>query len=185
MTRRPLAGLAVLLSLSAAPAGAETFLTGFAGAAFSGSTARTRTTYGGSLGFLGGIAGFEVEFATTPDFFGDSRGDVFTENNVLTLMGSLLLAVPAGPVRLYGAVGGGLMKTRVSDPDNLFDVDSSDFGINAGGGLFIFLSDHFGLRGDLRYFRDLQDNGADGGVFGIDFGKVSYWRGVGGITLRF
>jgi hypothetical protein len=188
MMRRHLAGLTVVglvLTLFASSARADALLTGFAGVAFEGSTDRTRGTYGGSLGFLGdGIAGFEIEFATTPDFFGESGEDVFTNNNVVTLMGSLLLAAPAGPVRIYGAVGGGLMKTRLSDRDNLFDVDSNDFGINAGGGLLVFLGDHFALRGDIRYFRDLQDDQPDGD-FDIDFGTVSYWRGVGGITFSF
>jgi hypothetical protein len=182
--RRHLAGLAVVLSLSAAPAGADVLLTGFAGGAFGGSTDRTRGTYGGALGFLGSVVGFEAEFSTTPDFFGSSSGDVFTDNNVVTLMGSLLVTLPTGPVRIYGAFGGGLMKTRLNDAGQLFDVDSNDFGINAGGGLLLFLGDHFGLRGDIRYFRDLQDDNPDGN-FDIDFGKVSYWRGVGGIVIRF
>jgi hypothetical protein len=185
MMRRHLAGLAVLVLLSVTSARAETLLTGFAGVAFSGSTDESRGTYGGSLGFLGdGIAGFEIDFATTPDFFGESREDVFTDNNVLTVMGNLLLAAPAGPVRIYGAVGGGLLKTRLSDRDGLFDVDSNDFGISAGGGLLLSLGDHFALRGDIRYFRDLQDDDPDGD-FDVDFGSVSYWRGVGGITIRF
>ncbi len=179
-----LAGLAVAVSLSAAPAGADVLLTGFAGGAFGGSTDRTRGTYGGALGFLGSVVGFEVEFATTPDFFGGTGNAVFTDNNVVTLMGSLLVTLPTGPVRIYGAVGGGLMKTRLADVGHLFDVDSNDFGIDVGGGLFLFLGDHFGLRGDIRYLRDLQDNHSDGN-FDIDFGKVSYWRGTGGITIRF
>jgi hypothetical protein len=182
--RGHVAGLAVLLALAAAPAGADTLLTGFAGGAFGGSTTSTQGTYGGSLGFLGHVVGFEVDFATTPDFFGNSPTRVFTDNNVLTLTGNLLVTLPTGPVRIYGVVGGGLMKTRLADAGQLFDVDSNDFGIDAGGGLLLFLGDHFGLRGDIRYFRDLQDNDADGN-FDIDFGKVSYWRGVGGIVLRF
>src|SRR5262245_741081 len=183
MMRRHLAALAALGLLWARPAAADTLLSGFAGAAFGGSTQRSRGTYGGSLAFLGNVAGFEVEFATTPDFFGESREDVFTDNNVLTLMGSLLVAFPPGPVRVYGVVGGGLLKTPLADPGNLFDVDSNDFGINAGGGVLIFLGDHFGLRGDIRYFRDLQND--DDGDFDIDFGNVDYWRAVGGITLKF
>jgi opacity protein-like surface antigen len=184
MMRRHLAGLAALVLLYASPADADTLLTGFAGVAFGGSADKSHGTYGGSLGFLGGVAGFELEFATTPDFFGESREDVFTDNNVLTAMGSLLIAFPPGPVRVYGAAGAGLMKTRLSDPDGLLDIDSNDFGINVGGGLFVFLGDHFALRGDVRYFRDLQDDEPDGD-FDIDFGNVSYWRAVGGITLKF
>jgi opacity protein-like surface antigen len=174
-----------LLTSLAAEARSEVLITPFAGVAFSGSTDRSRGTYGGGLGFLGaGVAGFELEFATTPDFFGDTEDEgVFTRNSVVTLSANLILATP-GPVRVYGTVGGGLLKTRLEDPDRLFDVDSNDFGINAGGGLLFFFSDHVGLRGDIRYFRDLSDDDPDG-EFDLDFGQVSYWRAVGGITFKF
>jgi hypothetical protein len=183
MMRRHLAGLAALVLLCASPAGADTLLTGFAGVAFGGSTEATHGHYGGSIGFLGSVLGFEAEFATTPDFFGEGDG-VFSDNNVLTGMGSLLVVFPPGPLRVYGAVGGGILKTRLADPDGLLDIDNNDFGINVGGGLFVFFGDNFGLRGDIRYFRDLQDDTPDGD-FDIDFGNVSYWRAVGGITLKF
>jgi hypothetical protein len=179
-----LVGLVLLGGAGSAPA--ETLLTGFGGVAFSGATDRSRGTYGGSLGFLGGgVFGFEVEFANTPEFFGnaDNQG-VFTDNNVTTLMGSILLAAPAGPVRIYGAAGAGLLKTRLADPDRLFSIDSNDFGINVGGGLLGFFGEHVGLRADIRYFRDLQDPDPDN-AFDLDFGHVDYWRAVGGITFKF
>ncbi len=173
-----------LLLLGTSAASAETVLTPFAGVAFAGATERSRGTYGGSLAFLGGVAGFEVEFAITPHFFGDNvSGDLFTKNDVSTLMGSFLVAVPGETVRVYGAVGAGLLKTRLADAASLFEVDSSDFGINAGGGLIIYLGHTVGLRADVRYFRNLSDlhNG------GLDFelGTVDYWRAVGGISFRF
>ncbi|HSD29185.1 MAG TPA: outer membrane beta-barrel protein [Vicinamibacteria bacterium] len=177
--------LAVLLLLPAGPAYAETLLTGFAGGAFGGATDRTRGTYGGALGFLGnGVVGFELEFAATPDFFGESDEGVFSTNNVLTGMGSLLLALPGGPLRLYAAAGAGVMKTKLEDPDRLLEFDSNDFGINVGGGLLVNLGDHVALRGDVRYFRDLQDDEPDGD-FDLDLGTVDYWRAVGGLTFRF
>ena len=183
--RRRLAGLALvaLLVLSAGPVFPETLLTGFAGGAFGGATARTRGTYGGAIGFLGaGPVGFELEFAVTPDFFGDSEG-VFTDNNVVTGMGTLLLATP-GSVRIYAAAGAGVLKTRLEDPDQLLHVDSNDFGINLGGGLLASLGDHLDLRGDVRYFRDLQNNQPNGAL-DLDLGHVDYWRAVGGLTLKF
>ena len=108
MWRRSLTVLALALALGGGTLHAETLLTGFGGVAFGGATDRTRGSYGGALGFLGhGILGCELEFATTPEFFGNAREDVFTDNNVLTLMGSILLAAPAGPIRIYGAAGRG------------------------------------------------------------------------------
>jgi opacity protein-like surface antigen len=179
------ATLALLPLLLAAPVCGETLLTGFAGVAFSGDAGKTPGSYGGALGFLGtGAFGFELEFGTTPQFFGPASGHVFTDNNVLTLMGSWLLATPPGPLRLYGALGAGLLKTRLDDPDRLLSIDSNDFGIGVGGGLIVSLGDHFALRGDARYFRSLQDPDPDG-KFDIDLGNLDYWRVVGGITLKF
>ena len=77
----------------------------------------------------GGIVGFEIEGTYTPDFFGDTPGD----NNVTTLMGNLLLGVPIGDsARIYATGGAGLMKFRVQDVDEFFDIDRNDFGINVG-----------------------------------------------------
>jgi opacity protein-like surface antigen len=191
MTRGRLAAAASLLLLilaspwAAAPARAETLLTAFGGISFGGATDKTRGTYGAALGFLGdGPFGFELEFATTPEFFGNAREDVFSENNVLTMMGSFLLATPRSDLRFYAAFGGGLMKTRLQDSGQLFSIDSNDFGINVGGGLIGSLSENVALRVDFRYFRDVQDPDPDNN-FDVDLGNVDYWRAVGGITFKF
>ena len=42
-----------------------------------------------------------------------------------------------------------------------------------------FFTDNFGVRGDVRYFRNFGDHEADN-EFDIDFGDFSYWRGTGG-----
>ena len=189
MIGRSVLVLGAVMVLGATTAGAEVMLTPFAGAAFGGVTDRTRPTYGLALGFLGqGVVGFEAEFATIPEFFGDSAtAGAFTKNNVVTLMGSVLLAIPAGPVRVYGAAGAGLMKTRVQAADTFFDVSSSDFGINVGGGVIGYIGSHVGLRADIRYFRDLSDlhPTGDSTVFNLALGKVDYWRAVGGLTFKF
>lgn len=175
--------VAALLLLGVSGASAETVLTPFAGVAFGGATDSSQGTYGGSLAFFGRVTGFEAEFGITPNFFGDAPpGQFFTKNDVVTVMGSLLVVIPRGPVRAYGAVGGGLLKTRLEDGDQLFDVNSSDFGINVGGGLIAYLGQTVGLRADLRYFRSLTDVDTGGGPH---LGTVDFWRAVGGISLRF
>jgi hypothetical protein len=182
--RRAMAAAFTVLALllpGGLPARADVLLTPFAGVSFGGDTERSRGTYGGALGFLGeGVTGFEIDFAFCPDFFGGPDVvDVFTHNNVDTLTGNLLVASP-GNVRLYGTVGVGLIKSRLQDPSHAFDVDSSDFGFDAGGGLMLFVSAHIGLRGDLRYFRSFSER-TSGGLLG----HLDYWRGTGGITFRF
>lgn len=177
--------LAVLASIGGASVSAETVLTPFAGVAFGGATERSRGTYGGALGFLGRTSGFEVEFGTTPHFFGDAaESEFFTKNDVVTLMGSLLLVLPGDDVRVYGALGAGLMKTRLEEAADLFDIGSTDFGFAAGGGVMVFVGRTVGLRADIRYLRSFSDLDGDGGP-SLNLGPVEYWRAVGGISLRF
>lgn len=176
-------GLLALCACAAAPARAETLLSPAVGVAFSGSTDDSKITYGGALTFKSaeGVLGFAVDFGYTPDFLGSSR---LGNNNVTTLMGNLVLMAP-GPVRLYGSVGLGIVKTRVLDVTGLFKVDSNEMGLNAGGGLVWFPGGgSVGVQGDLRYFRNLTDPEPDD-EFDVDLGGLSFWRATGGITFRF
>lgn len=161
---------------------AETYITPFAGLAFSGDTDDSKVTWGAGLTLApadGGL-GFNVDFARTSDFFGTSR---FLDNSVTTLTGNLVLMSP-GRTRFYGVAGGGLMKARVSDAAGLFDIDSNDFGIDVGGGLMAGGEGPIGFQADVRYFRALQDPEPDD-EFDVDFGELDYWRAYAGISIRF
>ncbi len=173
----------LLLALGlAVPASAETYLTPFAGLAFSGNTDDSKLTFGGDLAFAGsGPFGFSVDFGYTKDFFGDEAP--LGDNNVTTLMGNVMLITPGHP-RLYASGGVGLMKTRVEDVTGFFNVDSSDFGFNVGGGLYLVGDGPIGFRADIRYFRTLTDPEPDG-EFDVDFGSLDYWRGTAGVTFKF
>jgi opacity protein-like surface antigen len=177
--------LAAGLACGIAPrASAETILTPYAGIVFGSDVNEEHGVYGGSLAFTGGVLGFEVDFAYAPDFFGGNR-DIVPENNVTTLMGSFMFSGRlGGNSRIYGVVGGGLLKQRVDDPDDFFDVDRNDFGIDVGGGIQVGLSEHVGIRGDIRYFRNVGDDEPDN-EFDIDFGSFSYWRATGGLSFTF
>jgi len=175
---------ALALCATAQPASADTVITGTVGATFSGDVEESHVSYGAAIGFLGeGIFGFEVEGTYTPHFFGPDL-DIGT-SNVTTLMGNIVLGVPIGGhnSRIYATGGVGLMKFRVPDPDVFFDIDRNDWGVNAGAGVMIGLGDRFGLRGDIRYFRDIHESTT--GDFDVDFGGFNYWRGAGGITFKF
>jgi hypothetical protein len=176
--------LLVLATLAlAVPARAETALTPFVGLAFGGRADDSKVTYGGALSFYGdGVGlGFEVDFGYTPDFFGETG---FRDNNVTTLTGNLLFVAGGGVARFYLAGGGGLLKTRVSDVDGFFDVDSNDFGFDVGGGIEVGLGGTFGLRADLRYFRALTDPQPDD-EFDIDLADLDFFRASLGLSLRF
>ena len=64
-----------------------------------------------------------------------------------------------GGVRPYVTGGAGLLRSNIS-ATTFFpnDFHANDFGINVGGGVHGYFNDRVGLRGDLRYFRLLQDN---------------------------
>jgi opacity protein-like surface antigen len=175
--------LAVLPLLAAPAARADTILTGSVGSTFGGDLDQSHISYGGALSFVGdGILGFEVEGAYTPHFFGNDPN--IDSSNAATLMGNLLLATPTGhSFRLYATGGVGIMKFKVTDFDPTFDVDQNDFAMNAGAGVFLGFGGPLGVRGDIRYFRDLQTRTDD--ITKVDFGKVDFWRGSVGLTLRF
>ncbi|HUG53024.1 MAG TPA: outer membrane beta-barrel protein [Vicinamibacteria bacterium] len=178
----PLAALVVLFA-APPPAAPETLLTATIGRAFGGDLEQGELSYGASIGFMGdGIVGFEVEGVYTPDVFGDTPAGT---NNITTLMGNLLLGAPLGEAgRIYAKGGVGIMKFRVPDVDDFFDIDSNDFGMNAGAGVMVNLGERFALKGEIAYFRNLEDPEPDND-FDVDFGGFSYWRGSAGLSLRF
>jgi opacity protein-like surface antigen len=170
--------------LASAPARGEVLLTPFGGKAFSGSLDSSRTTYGAAIGFLGGgVFGFEGEFSYVKDFFGALEvPEAASSNKVQSLSFDLMAAVPAGSTRVYGSGGLSLLRPALTSRTGFVVVDQDKVGFNVGGGLLIFLSDHVGLRGDLRYFRTFGDltSGDE-----VTLGTLDYWRGTGGLTFRF
>jgi len=196
-----LAALATMLAPGAASA--DWLFTPSVGLAFNGSpgglsgvnpnvrTGHEHLTYGASIGWMGaGILGWEAEFAYTPEFFEpeDNNPDLIDSSNVTTFMVNAILGVPVGGTtgggfRPYFSGGIGLMQTHVTEAISLLKVDNSEFGVNLGGGAMIFVSDHFGLRGDLRYFRRLSDPDEDN-EFDIAFGDLDYWRASASLTFR-
>ena len=149
--------------------------------------------FGASLSWMGaGAFGFEVDFGYSPNFFQNTAGDddfEYGDSNVTTLMANLKVGAPiggqtGGGIRPYASGGLGLIKSRIDDPDDLFELDSTDWGFNVGGGVAGFFSDNFGLQGDVRYFRSLQDNEPDD-EFDLALGSFNFWRGTVGLVFRF
>lgn len=201
-TRLMQSGFVVLLMGAATPASADWLLTPYLGVTFGSGVEfadlvdfgdfEKKTTYGGTLTWMGaGIVGFEADFGVTPDFFELPTGPIdidFGDTNVTTLMGNVVVGAPIGGTsgpgfRPYGSVGLGLLRSRIDASDLFDDVDSNELGINLGGGAHIFFSDSIGIRGDLRYFRSLQDDGED--LIDLDLGSFDFWRATVGVTFRF
>jgi opacity protein-like surface antigen len=153
-----------------------------------------QSNFGASLAWMGaGAVGFEIDFGWSPNFFENTTtGDTdfeFGDSNVTTLMANLTLGAPIGGqrgpgIRPYASGGLGLIKSRIGDAGDLFHADSNDWGFNVGAGIAGFFTDNIGLRGDVRYFRSLQDNEPDEDV-DLALSDFRFWRGTIGVTFRF
>jgi len=177
-----------LLAVNVTPAHADGFLSPFIGYNFGGDSQNCvsfsnceekRTNWGVSIGSTGSLFGFEEDIGYAPDFFGSAPG---VDNAVLTLMSNLLLTIPAGPVRPYGLIGLGLVRPHAKTDLTGLATDQNTLGWDIGGGVNIFFGHTFGVRGDLRHVRTLQDIT----LFGVfNNAPLDFWRASTGITLRF
>jgi len=192
------------------PASADWLFTPYLGIVFGGAANTVdidtldeafeqRAVFGGSLATMGsGIFGLEFDFGYAPNFFQLTEGgedfEFFDVNSsITTLMGNVVIGVPIGGtggpgVRPYVTGGLGLMRGSVQFGDLFEDISSNDLAVSFGGGAHVFFSDTLGVRGDVRYFRGLQNNDDDGTVpeftdFGL--GDFDFWRATIGVTFRF
>ncbi len=175
---------ALLTIASATPAHAEGFITPFVGFNFGGDSANClsltncqekRTNFGVSFGVLSGF-GFEEDISYAKDFFGSTPG---TDSSVFSAMSNLMIVIPAGPVRPYVLGGVGLIKAHVnSSLSSIASFDNNSFGYDLGGGLHIIFG-HVGVRGDVRYFKTLQD------IPLFTSQPLEFWRGSLGVTFAF
>jgi opacity protein-like surface antigen len=202
LLRKSLIAAASVFIITAAaprPAAADWLFTPFIGSTFGGSAQvggglptsknefERKLNWGASLSG-GGVVGFELDFSYSPNFFGVSDSDsginFLGDGNVTTLTGNLRVGVSAGPVRPYAVGGVGLIRSKVDDPEQFFSNPStSDFGMDVGGGLDAFFSDHVGIRGDLRYFRSFQKD--ESSAVDLSLGSFHFWRGIVGLTFKF
>lgn len=195
------AALAILVA-APAPASADWTFTPFLGSTFNGSlndidldqSTQNKLSWGGSLMWMGeGIAGFEVDFGYTPDFFfsdNDNQVDFIGDGNVTTFMVNGVIGVPIGGdrgvgIRPYATGGIGLVRQRVDDVVDIFDADNNSLGFNIGGGVIGMFTDTVGIRGDLRWFRQFRNESEGLGDLDFDLSGLSFWRGTVGVTFRF
>ena len=199
-----------LLSLTVLPVSASAqswSVSPFVGANFGGSASfgefpevddevERRLDFGATIGWNPNVVGFEVDFGFSPNFFEDTAGDRsfdFGESNVTTLMTNVLFSAPPGRgLRPYLSTGLGLIRANVDDGGALFDqLSTNDLGVNIGGGINGQFTDNVGIRGDVRYFRGLEQRDDDDPLEDDDFAdedfgfeNFSFWRGTVGLTFR-
>jgi hypothetical protein len=206
--RKALVAVAAAVTLTAvtpARASADWYLTPYIGGVFGGNAnfrdldgdfedeLEKRVSFGAALGWMGaGIVGFEADFGWTPNFFEMTEGDDdfdFGDSNVTSLMGNLVIGAPIGGqtgpgIRPYASGGIGLLRTRVDGGAVFEDLTRNDFGVNVGGGVHGFFTDSFGIRGDVRYFRSLNDAELED-LNDIGLSDFDFWRATVGLTYRF
>lgn len=189
---------AVFLALMLGPStvSADGWVSGFVGTVFGGDAGgdfnqavnnQSKTTYGFTVaGMGGGIFGAEFDLGYTSKFFGADSS--VTRSGVLTATGNILLGVPIGGqsglgIRPYGTIGIGLLRRNIEFRDALSQIDSNDLGYTLGGGVMGFFSDHFGIRGDYRYYRNFKRDTET--FFGFTTGTFNFSRASLGVVIRF
>ena len=179
------------LSLVARPAAADVLLTPFAGVAFNGDV--EKGNYGVSLA-LGGVIGLEFDVSQTRIGSFDDVPFVSVSANATTLMGNLMVRIPAGPIQPYGSGGLGLIRLSgdldVPAFDTELKADAQDLGMNVGGGVHILPARNLGVRVDVRYFRTIGDLTLDeltdiDVIDDLPLPTLDFWRVTGGVTFRF
>ena len=158
-----------------------------------------KAMFGASFGWMGaGVFGFEADLGYSPNFFEQTAGSAnfqFGDSNLTTFMGNVIVGIPIGGqtglgFRPYAVGGVGILKSSIDGAEDLFEVDSTNWGFNVGAGAMFFFSDNVGLRGDVRYFRSLQDIEIDDlgdleDVLDVGLANFRFWRGTVGVTIRF
>jgi hypothetical protein len=177
------------------PARADFFLTPFAGIKFAGDSSiididfgasNAKFTLGGMVGVLGdGILGVEADVAYVPRFFERSAGTLVRRSHVLTIMGNVIVAVPATitgySLRPFVSGGAGLMQVNIDDVIDVLPVDSNLFGINVGGGVTGPLTNLVDVRLELRWFKSVT-TGNETPL--LPRSALSFWRAAVGLTIR-
>lgn len=192
LATRVVAGLVVSFLLAVPSARAQGYLAPALGVSFGNPSANGRANFVADFGWLSRTdpIGVELDFMYAPSFFGNEGP--FGENRVVTVMGNVMLAGGeghgfgfrhrgGGSVRPYASGGIGLVHEVATDPHSR-EFTNDDLGVNIGFGVMTFSHRGIGIRGDIRYFRNLVGSDSESAV---DFGSFHFWRAGVGIVLGF
>ena len=173
-----LCAAAVALTLMPAVAQADTFVSPFVGVAFGGDMDKAKPTFGGSLVLMGRGAGLELEVGLTPSLSDDEAAKAS-----LTTLGVSYVAggdVRGRSTKPYAVAGLVLLRTKVEDVDH---GTENNVALNLGAGLIALFNDTIGVRGDVRYFRQLKAPSDTPLIPVAD--KFDFWRAIAAVSFRF
>jgi len=179
----------VLMLCLARDAAAQIFINPFIGTTLSSpspSGDSSKPGYGVALGSVGRIIGFETEFAYFPELLDNSANNI-AKNHVFTLSGEVLVGPAVGPVKVYVAAGMGGLTLDVTSVStavvpNSTSASETYFSFNVGGGVIGFFSDHWGVRGDVRYYRALGFKIGENENLALD--QFDFWRANIGLAIK-
>jgi hypothetical protein len=165
---------------------ADWILTPFVGAAVRTETAfldlddvagRPHATVGITLTrFPERMFGVDVDISGTPSVF--SGHDLVESSSALTVMGSLVIALPkrwSRLVRPYALIGGGLLHVTSTDVGGIFPIDSTRPAATVGVGAWLPMTRRLGARAEARFIRSGSDSSS----------RFETWQTMAGVTVRF
>ncbi len=191
MHRFILLGLLLVL-FSAHDAAAQWFVSPFIGTTLTSPSetgSSTKPGYGVAFGGFGRIVGGETEIAFYPEVI-DNSANGLTKSKVISFSAGMILGPTLGPIKPYAAIGAGNLHLNVTGLSSVVvpnpeTISNNYFTFNAGGGVMGFFTDHFGLRGDLRYYRAFGVKISDLEEVGLAFDKFNFWRATFGLVVKF
>ena len=137
-------------------------------------------TPGGSVAIVSDDTGLgaEIDLFRTHDF-DETR---FLESNITTVMVNVtgVWPYPDALVRPYVIAGLGIVRTKACTIECQSANSLTDWGLDAGGGVFAIFNEVIGARADVRYMRAGQHHPelplADAGI-------LDFWRTSFGVTV--
>jgi len=172
---------------------AQAFVAPSLGVTLANESGEGRADFGAAFGWISprDPIGVELDVVYAPSFFGGAA--VYGGNSVTTIMGNVIFAGGGEGrygfyrrrgsfVRPYVSGGAGMMHEVVTTAIPGQRVSNDDFGVNLGAGVMALSWRSVGIRGDVRYFRNLVNN-AD--ATNVNFGAFHFWRASIGLVLGF
>lgn len=183
---------AILIVSAARDAAAQVFVNPFVDSTLTSPTGRgggSKAGFGAAFGNIGKIVGAETEVAYYPELL-DTAANALAKSKVVSFSGGTLIGPTLGRIKPYGALGFGGLYLNVTSVSSLVvpnpaSVSNTYFSFNAGGGVMGFFSTHFGVRGDLRYFRAYGFKLDDLENAGLAFDRLNFWRAGIGLAAKF
>jgi hypothetical protein len=197
MKRLTIVASAVLLLCLPRDSAAQGFVNPFVGVTLTSPSTKgssSKPGFGVAFGKIGKIVGGESEIAYYPEVL-DKTANSLAKSRVITFSGNTLIGPMIGPVKVYGALGVGDLYLNVSSLSSIVipnptSISTNYFTFNAGGGVMGFFGSHFGVRGDLRYYRSFGFKFADinapgAGLGGLSLDRFDFWRASFGVVAKF